>query len=78
MTVQALRLLSHDVRDIRGTQDEGMQDDALWAMAQREERLLITTAKGSRNIAQHSIMEFSLSGFDGRIDTGFTNASCRR
>jgi predicted nuclease of predicted toxin-antitoxin system len=46
MTVQALRLLSHDVRDIRGTPDEGMQDDALWEMAQREERLLITTDKG--------------------------------
>jgi predicted nuclease of predicted toxin-antitoxin system len=46
MTVQALRLLSHDVRDIRGTPDEGMQDDAPWAMARREERLLITTDKG--------------------------------
>ena len=46
MTVQALRLLSHDVRDIRGTPDEGTQDDVLWMMAQREERLLITTDKG--------------------------------
>jgi uncharacterized protein with PIN domain len=46
MTVQALRLLSHDVRDIRGTPDQGMQDDALWMMAQREGRLLITTDKG--------------------------------
>ena len=46
MTVQALRLLSHDVRDIRGTPDEGMQDDALWMMAQREERLLISTDRG--------------------------------
>jgi predicted nuclease of predicted toxin-antitoxin system len=46
MTVQALRLLSHDVRAIRGTPDEGIQDDALWEMAQREERLLITTDKG--------------------------------
>jgi predicted nuclease of predicted toxin-antitoxin system len=45
-TVQALRLMGHDVRDIRGTPDEGMQDDALWMMAQREERLLITTDKG--------------------------------
>jgi hypothetical protein len=32
MTVRALRLIGHDVRDIRGTPDEGMRDDALWAM----------------------------------------------
>ena len=29
MTVWTLRRLGHDVRDIRGTPDEGMQDDAL-------------------------------------------------
>jgi Domain of unknown function (DUF5615) len=29
MTVRALRLMGHDVHDIRGTTDEGMQDDAL-------------------------------------------------
>ena len=29
MTVGALRLLGHDVRDIRGTPEEGMEDDAL-------------------------------------------------
>ena len=46
MTVRTLRLIGHDVRDIRGTLDEGMQDDALWAMAQQEERLLITADKG--------------------------------
>lgn len=46
MTVAALRSLGHDVHDIRGTVDEGMRDDALWEMAQREERLLITTDKG--------------------------------
>jgi hypothetical protein len=46
MTVSALRLLGHDVRDIRGTPEEGMEDDVLWEMAQREERLLITTDKG--------------------------------
>ena len=46
MTVQALRMMGHDVCDIRGTPDQGMQDDALWQMAQREERLLITTDKG--------------------------------
>ena len=46
MTVRTLRLIGHDVRDIRGTPDEGMQDDTLWAMAQQEERLLMTTDKG--------------------------------
>jgi predicted nuclease of predicted toxin-antitoxin system len=46
MTVGALCLLGHDVRDIGGTPEEGMEDDALWEMAQREERLLITTDKG--------------------------------
>jgi predicted nuclease of predicted toxin-antitoxin system len=46
MTVGALLLLGHDVRDIRGTPEEGMEDDAQWEIAQREERLLITTDKG--------------------------------
>ena len=79
MTVQALRLLNHDVRDIRGTPDEGIQDDALWMMAQREERLLITTDRGfsQYRTARHYGESWS-SDFDGRIDTGFTNASCRR
>ena len=46
MTVRALRMAGHDVRDIRGTPDQGMPDNALWEMAQREERLLITTDRG--------------------------------
>jgi len=46
MTVQALRKVGHDVLDIRGTAHEGMADDALWEMVQREGRLLITTDKG--------------------------------
>ena len=46
ITVQALRDLGHDVLDIRGTVDEGMPDDALWEMVQREGRLLVTTDKG--------------------------------
>jgi predicted nuclease of predicted toxin-antitoxin system len=59
MTVQALRLLDHDVRDIRGTPEQGMQDDALWEMAQREERLLITTDKGFtqyRAVSHHGVL----------------------
>ena len=46
MTVEALRAMGHDVRDIRGTPSEGLRDDVLWEVAQREERLLITTDKG--------------------------------
>jgi len=55
MTVRALRDMGHDVRDIRGTADEGMPDDALWEMTQREGRLLITTDKGFTHYrtAQH-------------------------
>jgi uncharacterized protein with PIN domain len=59
MTVRTLRMLGHDVRDIRGTADEGMQDDALWEMAQWEKRLLITTDKGFtqyRTVPHHGVL----------------------
>jgi predicted nuclease of predicted toxin-antitoxin system len=46
MTVDALRALGHDVRDIRGTPDEGMPDDRLWDLAQREGRIVVTCNKG--------------------------------
>lgn len=46
ITVHTLRTIGHDVRDIRRTPEEGMHDDVLWDMVQREERLLITTDKG--------------------------------
>jgi predicted nuclease of predicted toxin-antitoxin system len=46
MTVRALQDLGHEIRDIRGTADEGMEDEELWEMVQREGRLLITTDKG--------------------------------
>jgi len=35
-----------DVLDIRGTPDEGMQDDRLWQRVQAEKRLFVTTDKG--------------------------------
>ena len=59
MTVRVLPTMGYDVRDIRGTPDEGMQDDALWEMAQREERLLITTDKGFaryRTVSHHGML----------------------
>lgn len=46
MTVQALRAIGHDVRDIRGTALQGTADSVLWEIAQDDKRLLITTDKG--------------------------------
>lgn len=46
ITVQELRRKGHDVLDIRGTEKEGLPDEDLWKLAQRQERLLITTDKG--------------------------------
>lgn len=46
MTVDELRKLGHDVRDIRRSEDEGLLDTELLEIAQREKRLLITTDKG--------------------------------
>ncbi len=63
MTVQALRLLGHDVHDIRGTPAQGMQDATLWGMAQRDERLLITTDKGFtqyRAVPHHGMLVIRL------------------
>jgi predicted nuclease of predicted toxin-antitoxin system len=46
MTVERLRELGHDVKDIRGTGDQGLADAGLWKVAVRERRLLVTTDKG--------------------------------
>ncbi len=46
ITVEELRNLGHDVLDIRGTADQGIPDDVLWAMIQHDNRLLVTTDKG--------------------------------
>jgi predicted nuclease of predicted toxin-antitoxin system len=46
VTVAALRALDHDVLDIRGTDQEGSDDVAVWALAQAESRTLVTTDKG--------------------------------
>jgi len=59
MTVQALREMGHDVLDIRGTPNEGMTNEALWEMVQREGRILITTDKGftqHRDEPHHGIL----------------------
>jgi predicted nuclease of predicted toxin-antitoxin system len=46
MTVTRLRELGHEVKDIRGTPDQGLGDRGLWSVAMIEGRLLITTDKG--------------------------------
>jgi predicted nuclease of predicted toxin-antitoxin system len=46
ITVRDLRGIGHDVLDIRGTERQGLFDDELWALAQAERRLLISTDKG--------------------------------
>jgi predicted nuclease of predicted toxin-antitoxin system len=55
LTAARLRELGHDVMDIRGTADEGIDDESIWRLAQTESRLLITTDKGfsTRRGEQH-------------------------
>lgn len=59
MTVDVLRSLGHEVKDIRGTSDQGIADSNLWALALGESRTLITTDKGFteyRSAAHHGIL----------------------
>jgi len=49
MTIRSLREMGHDVKDIRGTIDEGIDDEDIWEMVIKEKRLLITTDKGFRH-----------------------------
>jgi predicted nuclease of predicted toxin-antitoxin system len=46
LTISTLRGTGHDVMDIRGTPRQGISDDELWALAQTEGRMLVTTDKG--------------------------------
>jgi predicted nuclease of predicted toxin-antitoxin system len=46
MTVAWLRELTHDVRDVRGTKEQGLEDPDLWTRALAESRMLITTDRG--------------------------------
>jgi predicted nuclease of predicted toxin-antitoxin system len=58
-TVDSLRALGHDVKDIRGTSDQGVADSDLWALALAQSRVLITTDKGFteyRSVPHHGIL----------------------
>ena len=46
MTVERLRDLGHDVKDIRGTAEQSLPEPSLWNLAMSEGHLLITTDKG--------------------------------
>ncbi len=46
ITVSTLQGAGHEVMDIRGTPCQGITDEELWSLAQREGRLLVTTDKG--------------------------------
>ncbi len=59
MTVDVLLALGHDVKDIRGTADQGVADSDLWALALAECRALSTTDKGFteyRPVPHHGIL----------------------
>ena len=59
MTVEALRALGHDVRDVRGTAWQGIPDAMLWRIALDDARLLVTTDKGFteyRTSTHHGIL----------------------
>ena len=59
MTVRTLRQMGHDVTDVRGTNEEGRADEALWQLVQKQGRLLITTDKGftrHRDKPHHGIL----------------------
>ena len=59
VTVRELQAMGHDVLDIRGTERQGMFDDALWPFSQSEQRMLTTTDKGfsdHRDEKHHGIL----------------------
>lgn len=59
MTVDALRSVGNDVKDIRGTLAQGLLDPELWRVATSEARVLITTDKGFsefRTVPHHGIL----------------------
>src|SRR2546423_13127461 len=59
ITVAELGSRGHDVLDIRGTTYQGIPDDFLWELAQKESRLLLSTDKGfvqHRNESHYGIL----------------------
>ncbi len=46
ITVAELRKIGHHVTDIRGTEKEGISDQEVWQIAQKQNLLVISTDKG--------------------------------
>lgn len=53
ITIWQLQKMGHDVKDVRGTDNEGITDEYLREIAQREQRLLISTDKGFTQHRNH-------------------------
>ncbi|MDE2797567.1 MAG: DUF5615 family PIN-like protein [Gemmatimonadota bacterium] len=73
MTVQTLREMGHEVRDIRGTPDEGMHDDELFAtlyhvgkLSEKEACLTLGIFGISRRVFEELLPRF---GFSILVDT---------
>jgi predicted nuclease of predicted toxin-antitoxin system len=63
LTVSTLRSRGDNVLDIRGTPTQGIFDDGLWNIAQKDRRIFITTDKGfvsHRNDAHFGILVIRL------------------
>ena len=65
MTVQTLREMGHEVRDIRGTPDEGMHDDELFAtlyhVGKLSEKEACLTLGMSRRAFEELLPQFGFS-----------------
>ncbi len=67
-SVRELGKAGHDVLDIRGSDKQGADDEALWSLAQTEARLLITTAKDLPVIEATVITESSSCVFTSQME----------
>jgi predicted nuclease of predicted toxin-antitoxin system len=59
ITVEHLLELGHEVRDLRGTVEQGLGDSGLWSAAQADNRMLITTDRGFaafRTVAHYGVL----------------------
>ncbi len=45
-TVDYLKQIDHTIIDVRGTKNEGINDEELWEIVHQKSALLITTDKG--------------------------------
>ena len=81
VTVRELRVLGHDVLDIRGTERQGMFDDELWPLAQAERRMVVTTDKGFtqyRDQQHHGLLVIRLRQPNEHRIHERVMAACRR